>query len=104
MTKIAFTSGQGRLTGFTITGHTSDNDDETARLVCSAVSSAAYMTVNTITDIIGDKAYVCDGDARMEIKVSEPSEKTAAVLDGFKLHMTQLEKQFDMYIKVKTEV
>lgn len=88
-----------------MTGHcTADEGDEQGRLVCSAVSSAAYMTANTITEIIGDKADIEVNDGEMILKVKKPSEKTIAVLEGFKLHIQQLEEQYKDCIKVYLEV
>ena len=100
MTHVRFSSQ-----GFTITGHcTADASDEQGRLVCSAVSSAAYMTANTITEIIGDKADIEVNDGEMILKVKKPSDKTRAILEGFKLHIQQLEEQYKDCIKVYLEV
>ena len=88
-----------------MTGHcTADSSDEQGRLVCAAVSSAAYMTANTITEIIGDKADIEVDDGKMVLLVKSPSEKTLAVLEGFKLHIQQLEEQYKDCIKVYLEV
>ena len=100
MTYVRFSSR-----GFTMTGHcTADEDDEIGRLVCATVSSAAYMTVNTITDVICDKADVSVDDGKMILKVKDPSEKSLAILEGFKIHMQQLEEQYKDCIKVYLEV
>ncbi len=86
-------------------GHcTADSGDEQGRLVCASVSSAAYMTANTITEIIGDKADIEVTDGKMTLYVKKPSDKTIAILEGFKLHMQQLEEQYKDCIKVYLEV
>ena len=88
-----------------MTGHcTADENDEQGRLVCASVSSAAYMTANTITDVIGDKADIEVTDGKMVLMVKHPSEKTLTVLEGFKIHMQQLEEQYKDCIKVYLEV
>ena len=88
-----------------MSGHcTADSSDEQGRIVCAAVSSAAYMTANTITEIIGDKADIEVNDGKMVLKVKNPSDKTLAVLEGFKLHIQQLEEQYKDCIKVYLEV
>ena len=88
-----------------MTGHcTADENDEQGRLVCSAVSSAAYMTANTITEIIGDNADIEVDDGKMILKVENPSDKTRAILEGFKLHIQQLHEQYKDCIKVYLEV
>lgn len=91
--------------GFSMTGHcTADENDEQGRLVCAAVSSAAYLTANTITEIIGDEADIEVNDGEMVLSVKTPSDKTLAVLEGFKLHIQQLEEQYKGCIKVYLEV
>lgn len=100
MTHVRFSSH-----GFTITGHcTADGSDEQGRLVCASVSSAAYMTANTITEIIRDRADIEVDEGKMTLKVKNPSDKTVAVLEGFKLHIQQLEEQYKDCIKVYLEV
>ncbi len=88
-----------------MTGHcTADENDEQGRLVCASVSSVAYMTANTITEVIGDKADIEVTDGKMTLEVKSPSDKTLAVLEGFKIHMQQLEEQYKDCIKVYLEV
>ena len=88
-----------------MTGHcTADENDEEGRLVCASVSSAAYMTANTITEIIGDNADIEVNDGEMILNVKNPSDKTIAILEGFKLHIQQLEEQYKDCIKVYLEV
>ena len=105
MTRVKFLYRHESLYGFEITGHSSATcDDIEGKIVCSAISSAAYLTANTITEIIGDKCDITLDDALMCVKVIAPGEKTAAVLDGLKLHLTELSKQYSKRIKITTEV
>ncbi len=105
MTRVKFLSKDEGLYGFEIKGHSSSNaDDFEGKIVCAAVSSVAYMTANTITEIIGDKCNVIVDDAIMRISVTTPCEKTIAVLGGLKLHLTELSKQYSKRIKITTEV
>lgn len=93
------------LVGFSISGHSSfDCDDLEGKLVCSAVSSAAYMAANTVIEVIGDQAEAEVDDALMVIRVKRPSEKTVAVLEGFKLHIEQLSLQYNDRISILSEV
>ena len=64
MTGAVFYRRDGRLTGFKVSGHTDDSGSVEARIVCSAVSSAVYLTANTLTDVVGAEAeiQVSDGD------------------------------------------
>ncbi len=71
MTKVTFSVHDGFITGFHITGHSSRSSrDEEGRIVCSAVSSAAYLVANTVTDVIGASADAAadDGDMHLEIR------------------------------------
>ena len=105
MTSVKFLSRNESLYGFEIKGHSSsDCDDFEGKIVCSAVSSAAYMAANTITEIIGDVCDITVDDALMRVKVITPNEKTIAVLKGLKLHLTELSKQYSKRIKITTEV
>lgn len=91
--------------GFSVKGHSTVNcKDLEGKLVCSSISSATYLVVNTITDVIGDKAQIKEADGELFLKVENVSEKTRVILDGFKLHMQGLEEQYRDRIKVYVEV
>ena len=91
--------------GFSVKGHsTADANDEIGRLVCASVSSAAYLTVNTITDVIGDKADIEVDDGKMVIRLCSVSNESKLLLEGFKLHVLQLSEQYPNCIKVNSEV
>ena len=105
MTTVRFFSNGKKLNGFSVIGHSTSNcDDQNGKLVCSAISSAAYMAANTITEIVGDKAEIEVADGKMILKVSSPSDKTVAVLEGFKLHIEQLGQIYSDSIKINSEV
>ena len=105
MTSVKFLSKSESLYGFEIKGHSSsDCDDLEGRLVCSAISSAAYMAANTIIEIIGDECDSRVDDALMCVVVKSPSESSLNVIDGLKLHLTELSKQYSKRIKITTEV
>ena len=101
MTKAIFLADENGPYGFEISGHCSaDSDDETGRIVCAAVSSAAYMAANTVTDIIGDKAEIFVDDAVMRFYVKNPSDCTVKVLEGLRLHLTELSEQYGSNITI----
>ena len=105
MTSVKFLSKDERLFGFEIKGHSSsDCDDFEGKIVCAAVSSAAYMTANTITEIIGSECDITVDDALMRVKVINPNLNTKVILDGLKLHLTELSKQYSKRIRIYTEV
>ena len=95
MTRVKFYADKIGLVGFEISGHSSfDCDDINGKIVCSAVSSAAYMAANTIEEIIGDKCEAVVDDALMSIEIQNPSDTSRKVLEGLKLHLTELSKQY----------
>ena len=101
MTYVKFLADEKGLYGFEISGHSSRNcDDEVGKIVCSAVSSAAYMAANTITEVIGDKAEIQINDALMLFSVKNPDNCTKAVLKGLKLHLEQLSDQYSNNIRI----
>jgi uncharacterized protein YsxB (DUF464 family) len=101
MTSVKFFADKNKLFGFEISGHCSvDSDDETGKIVCAAVSSAAYMAANTISEIIGDEEDVTVNDAAMRFTVANPSDATVKVLEGLKLHLEELSGQYSNNIKI----
>ena len=101
MTGVTFLFKENRLCGFEVTGHSSENEDDLeGKTVCAAVSSAAYLTANTIGEIIGDKYDAKVRDGFMRIVVLNPSSETETVLKGFYLHITELAKQYSRRIKI----
>ena len=100
MTSVKFLADE-KLYGFEISGHsTVDCDDEVGKTVCAAVSSAAYMTANTITEIAGDKADAKVSDGKMFFAVKNPSNAAIMVLEGLKLHLTELSDQYSNNIRI----
>ncbi|MCI9272661.1 MAG: ribosomal-processing cysteine protease Prp [Clostridiales bacterium] len=96
---------EGDLIGFQIRGHA--NGEAGEDIVCAAVSSAAYMTANTITEVAGvDASVAVDEDGEMYLRI--PRRDIAVCRDllaGFKLHMLALEEQYPQDIQVNyTEV
>lgn len=101
MTGVKFLADDKNMIGFEISGHCSvDSDDEIGKIVCAAVSSAAYMAANTITDIIGDKAEAEIDEAKMHFVVSSPTQSSINVLNGLRLHLEQLSGQYSNNIKI----
>lgn len=100
MIKVSFAQSKGEIFGFTLEGHSgvgfAGND-----IVCAAVSSAAYMTVNTITEVLSLNPDVEVDDGFMAIKLSSAEFKKAQdILCGFRLHLTALSEQYQENITV----
>ena len=105
MTRVKFFADGDCILGFSVSGHSSNNcEDINGKIVCSAVSSAVYMAANTLTEIIGQDCDIQLDDALFTLRTSNCSESAKAVLEGLKLHLTELSKQYPKRIKIITEV
>ena len=102
MTRSKFYCKDGLLRGFILEGH-SGAGKAGADIVCAAVSSAAYMTANTLTEVMGCRASAADGEGRMAVFVSEGDlTRCQELLQGFRLHMQGLQEQYPRNISVET--
>lgn len=97
-----FVTNFGDITGFDINGH-SGYAESGSDIVCAAVSSAAYMTANTVTDIIGVNADIEVNESIGQMKVEINKKDVALCSDifrGFKSHLLMLEEIYPKNIKV----
>ena len=93
MIQVIFTVKDNDICGFEISGH-SDYAEEGSDIVCAAVSSAALMTANTITEVQSLQADITENDGFLSLNLSQ-------VL----LHLNALSKAYSEFINVKiTEV
>lgn len=99
MISVTFHKNGESFTAYEFSGH-SDYAESGYDIVCSAVSSAAYLTANNITDIYGIKADVTVSDGRM-ILTAEKSDNLNRLIDGLYRHTLQLAEQYPNDIKVK---
>ena len=102
MIRIEFlTPPEGGLLGFSIRGH-AGLGEEGSDILCAAVSSAAYLVVNTATEVL----RICPlslraGEGEMFFRVEARDEPACRVLlQGLKLHLTGLEEQYPDHMKV----
>lgn len=96
-----FAAGKGssRLAGFQVSGHSGIQGES---IVCAAVSSACYMTANTITDVLLIDADISLRDGLMKLKVgNDEADKAQAVLQGLQLHLVQLAEQYPDKIRIQ---
>lgn len=87
----------GDYKGFEVDGH-SDYAEDGSDIICASVSSAAYMTANTLTEIIGVKADIEVEDGYMHLVVNEENETAKKLIEGFALHIGQLSEQYPDYV------
>ena len=101
MITVDFKTENNIIVEFTINGHA--NGKYGTDIVCASVSSAAYMAVNTLTEVMRIDCQAEDRDGYMHLKISKENAKKAKdVLDGFRLHITELALQYPNEIKVIT--
>ncbi len=105
MTKIRFVLKAGRPVSFLMEGHAGAGS-QGSDIVCAALSSAAYMAANTITDVMGVRAEAAVSDARFSLVLPADAPKEAIqVMEGLQLHLEQLEGQYPTSIQFEnTEV
>ena len=87
-----FREPDGTLTGYTFSGH-SYYAGLGSDIVCAAVSSAAYMAANTISDILHVPVEAEVEDGFMSVRLPEP-EKAQDILRGLRLHLQALSGQY----------
>lgn len=58
------------------------------------------MAVNTVADVIGDRARASVAEGEMRFTVDNPSESSVALLKGLVIHLEALKEQYPKYIKV----
>lgn len=101
MITVQFTTQAGLLTGFSLDGH-AGRGKEGEDLLCASVSSAAYMTANTITDVLHMQTPVEVGDGHMRLLLPQDEAQRAQILlKGFELHMVSLAEDYPKNVKVK---
>ena len=101
MIRAVFTVQDKLVTGFEISGH-SGFSEQGSDIVCAAVSSAAYMTANTITDVQELDCIVTVNDGFMDLKLSKAEAQAAqVVLNGLLLHLDALSKEYADFIDLK---
>jgi uncharacterized protein len=105
MISVEFFSRGGRWTGFCIEGH-SDASEAGTDIVCAAVSSAAYLTANTVTDVLRVSATAESEDGKMVLQIyPEDASECQTTLQGLWLHLNGLREQYPENIMISnTEV
>ena len=89
-----------KIVGFRLTGH-SGMDEYGKDILCAFVSSAAYMTANTITDIIRANAQASSDDGYMYLRVSDGyADRCSDIFSGFELHLLNTMEQYPKYLQV----
>ena len=105
MVSVTFFKNQKNFfSGFSLSGH-AGMGEYGKDIVCAAVSSAVYMVINTLTDIISivpEELKVEDGNVLLMLRKGDFGVCRDLLL-GFRLHILTLSKQFPRFISVKFE-
>ena len=100
MIEAIFTVTDKVIQGFEISGH-SDYSEQGSDIICAAVSSAAYMAANTVTEVQSLSAEITEQDGLMKLSLSPKDAKAAeVVLNGLLLHLNALSQEYSQFIKV----
>lgn len=104
MTKAKFLFFKDTVASFEISGHTGAGEQGND-IVCSAVSSAAYMAANTIIEIMGlsPKTEVRDGYMCITMNAHD-AQKAKFLTDGLYLHLKELAGQYPDNLKIERGV
>lgn len=102
MIEVCFFSRNGFLTGFELSGHSSyavRGED----IVCAAVSSAVYMAANTIREILNIESDVSidEGKGEFRLTLFTTDDRTELIMQGLRLHLTELSEQYDNDIRIR---
>ncbi len=103
MIRATFYIRNNQPQGFVIDGH-SGYAECGQDIVCAAVSSAAYMAVNTITEILGEDVNADVNDGYMKIMLCSTSKAATDIIRGLQLHLSELSKDNPDFIEITTEV
>ena len=104
MTKVEIFNHDGRISGFSVSGH-SGYAEEGSDIVCAAVSSAVTFAECTINDVLGNHANVKMNEDEPRVTLTLPAacddeDAVQAVLTGFTLTMCALRDDYPDYIEV----
>ena len=104
MTKVEIFNHDGRINGFSVSGH-SGYAQEGSDIVCAAVSSAVQFAECMINDVLGNHVNVKTNPDEPRVTLTLPAvcddeDTVQAVLTGFTLTMCALRDDYPDYIEV----
>ena len=104
MIKVDIFNQNGRIHGFSVSGH-SGYAEQGSDIVCASVSSAVTMTECIINDVLGNHANTRVNEKEPRITLTLPAacddeDAVQAVLTGFMLTMCSLRDDYPDFIEV----
>ena len=101
MIKVKFYLSDKLIEGFEISGH-SGSADAGKDIICASVSSAAYMAVNTVTDVLFLNPEIEVDDGFMKLRLNSGLSEAQPILKGLRLHLESLAGDYPKHIIVTT--
>lgn len=108
MLSAKFFEAAGLLTGCTVRGHADYTArDRRGQILCAAVSSAAELTCNTLTEILGvplrvDSAPGEGEENFLSFALLAPDAQQSRLLEGLRLHLRNLAEDYEGMLQVET--
>lgn len=104
MTKVEIFNHDGRINGFSVSGH-SGYADAGSDIVCASVTTAVRFAECTINDVLGNHANTKVDEIEPRITLTLPAacddeDAVQDVLNGFILTMLSLRDDYPDYIEV----
>jgi len=104
MTRCEFAVGNGRITGFRISGH-SGYAEAGEDIVCAAISAVTTMPEATINEVCGANAKVRVNERDASITLTLPpscemEEAVQAVLKGMQMTLRSFQEDYPDHIEV----
>ena len=104
MTKIEIFNHDGRINGFSVSGH-SGYAEAGSDIVCAAVTTAVRFAECTINDVLGNHANTKVNEIEPRITLTLPAacddeDAVQDVMNGFILTMLSLRDDYPDYIEV----
>ena len=101
MTKVEFFTQDGRITGFSCSGHAGYGEAGTD-IVCAAVSAAVGLTECTVNDVCGARAKVRVDEAKAGVTLTlcDEEEAVQAALSGLMVYLIGLREEYPDYLDV----
>ncbi|MBR5427355.1 MAG: ribosomal-processing cysteine protease Prp [Clostridia bacterium] len=106
MTRALFAvDDDGNYTSFAVFGHADDGAVKGTDLFCAWISSAVYLTVNTVSDVFGCRDNLefsaKDGNFLFRLRRGCPRE-AYRLLQGLSMHMRSIQKQYPDKLQVRS--
>jgi len=103
MIKLSVHMTQGKCSGFALHGHAGAGG-KGQDIICAAVSSAAYLAANALTEFADGREGLCckvlQGKNSLRVSLAGQTQVSEALLQGFLQHMRGLARQYPKNIRI----